>query len=254
MFRKLKRWSSKASGIAAPTIGTRDHASLISEALALSGEQGRRILRLSHVYRLMIGAVLVALSLSNMDQELLNLTHPSLFRYASWTYFANSLLFAIVLRRPRRLLPVFSMALLDILLLSWLFYAGGGISSGIGNLLIVSVAIANILLRGRIGLLIAAVATMGLIYLTFYLSLSQAAQRGQFELLGLLGNLRNIIEKHQGVLLVAVGQVDEAGLQGGATRCGVQTLRQECRVLLPLAQPLVQFRQPAGQFAARTSL
>ena len=162
---------------------------MISEALALSGEQGRRILRLSHVYRLMIGAVLVALSLSNMDQELLNLTHPSLFRYASWTYFANSLLFAIVLRRPRRLLPVFSMAMLDILLLSWLFYAGGGISSGIGNLLIVSVAIANILLRGRIGLLIAAVATMGLIYLTFYLSLSQAAASNQYLQAGLLGVL-----------------------------------------------------------------
>ena len=189
MFRKLKRWSSKASGIAAPTIGTRDHASLISEALALSGEQGRRILRLSHVYRLIIGAVLVALSLSNMDQELLNLTHPSLFRSASWTYFANSLLFAIVLRRPRRLLPVFSMAMLDILLLSWLFYAGGGISSGIGNLLIVSVAIANILLRGRIGLLIAAVATMGLIYLTFYLSLSQPAASNQYLQAGLLGVL-----------------------------------------------------------------
>lgn len=162
---------------------------MTSEALALSGGQGRRILRLSHIYRLIIGTVLVALTSSNLDQEILNLTSANLFRYGSWTYLAASLLFAITLRKPKRLLPVFSMALADVVLLSWVFYAGGGIASGIGNLLIVSVAIANILLRGRIGLLIAAFAASGLIYLTFYLSLSQPAASNQYLQAGLLGVL-----------------------------------------------------------------
>src|SRR5690606_24521535 len=50
-------------------------------------------------------------------------------------------------------------------------------------------AIANILLRGRIGLLIAAIAAMALIYLTFYLSLSRPAAAAQYVQAGALGAL-----------------------------------------------------------------
>src|SRR5690606_21467436 len=84
---------------------------------------------------------------------------------------------------------VFSLALIDIILLSGLFYSAGGTPSGIGTLLIVSVAIANILLRGRIGLLIAAMAAIGLIYLTFYLSLDRPAASAQFVQAGAFGAL-----------------------------------------------------------------
>ena len=75
------------------------------------------------------------------------------------------------------------------LLLSALFYAAGGSPSGLGNLLIVAVAIANILLRGRIGLLIAAVAAIGMIYLTFYQSISRPAAANQYLQAGALGAL-----------------------------------------------------------------
>ena len=75
------------------------------------------------------------------------------------------------------------------MLLSALFYAGGGTPSGIGNLLIVSVAIANILLRGRFGVLIAAAAAIGMIYLTFYLSLKHPQASAQYVQVGALGAL-----------------------------------------------------------------
>src|SRR5690606_23802774 len=90
---------------------------------------------------------------------------------------------------PSHLGRVFGLALTDVMLLSGLFYAAGGTPSGIGNLLIVSVAIANILLRGRIGLLIAAVAAIGLIYLTFYLSLGRPEATSQYVQAGALGTL-----------------------------------------------------------------
>ena len=162
---------------------------MTNDRLTLHSEQGKRILRLSHLYRVIIGVVLVFLASSKLGHELLNLNSELLFAFGSWSYLACSLLFAFTLNRLSRLLPVFSMALLDVTLLSVLFYAAGGIASGIGNLMIISVAIANILLRGRIGLLIAAVAASGLIYLTFYLSLSQAEPRNQYLQAGLLGVL-----------------------------------------------------------------
>lgn len=155
----------------------------------LSTEQGLRILRLYNLYRVIVGSVLVLLVLANLDNQLLQLEHRALFRFGSWSYLTLNILLALLVRRPSSLRQVFGLALADVVLLSGLFYAAGGTPSGIGNLLIVSVAIANILLRGRIGLLIAAVAAIGLIYLTFYLSLTRPAAVAQYVQAGALGAL-----------------------------------------------------------------
>ncbi|OLU29543.1 PAS domain-containing sensor histidine kinase [Pseudomonas sp. PA15(2017)] len=160
-----------------------------NSALAVRGPQGHRIFRLYHLYRLVIGVVLVLLVSANLDSELLELAHVSLFRGAAWVYLTLNILIALIIHTPNRLLPIFAVALGDVMLLSALFYAGGGTPSGIGNLLIVSVAIANILIRGRFGILIAAAAAIGMIYLTFYLSLSHAEASNQYVQVGALGAL-----------------------------------------------------------------
>jgi two-component system sensor histidine kinase PilS (NtrC family) len=157
--------------------------------MTLDGTHSRRVLRLYHLYRVTIGLALVLLISSDLDQNLLDLAHAQLFRNGSWAYLVVNILIAVLMQQPRHLLQVFSIALLDVLLLSALFYAAGGTPSGIGNLLIVSVAIANILLRGRIGLLIAAVAAIGMIYLTFYLSFSRPAASANYVQAGALGAL-----------------------------------------------------------------
>ena len=153
------------------------------------GAQGRRILRLYHFYRLIIGLALVLLISSNLDEQLLDVVHIGLFRTGSWVYLILNIFIAVLVQKPKHLAQLFSLALVDVIFLSGLFYAAGGTPSGIGNLLVVAVAIANILLRGRIGLLIAAVAAMALIYLTFYLSLSRPAAVAQYVQAGALGAL-----------------------------------------------------------------
>src|SRR5690606_37317679 len=160
-----------------------------AEGLTLGGAPGQRILRLYNLYRVTLGLALVLLSASNLAGELLDLAHAPLFRYGSWTYLSLNVLVTVLMLRPQHLLQVFALALLDVLLLCTLFYAAGGTASGIGNLLIVAVAIANILLRGRIGLLIAAVAAIGILILTFYLSLQRPVGSSQFVQAGALGAL-----------------------------------------------------------------
>ncbi len=157
--------------------------------LAVSGQQGQRVLRLYHLYRLLIGFALVLLISSDLDGQLLEVTHIQMFHYGSWAYLIVNIIATASMHSTERLLPVFTLALFDVAQLSLLFYAAGGTPSGIGNLIIVAVAIANILLRGRIGLLIAAVAAAGIIYLTFYLSLSNAAASNQYMQAGILGSL-----------------------------------------------------------------
>ena len=160
---------------------------MTAETLSLSGNQAQRILRLYHLYRLVIGITLVLMISSNLDDDLLELANPILFRTGCWLYLVFNILVVVLLDRPNNAVQTFSLALADAVMLSALFYAGGGAPSGIGNLLIASVAISNILLRGRTGLLIAAVAAIGIIYLTFYLSFNRPSAYNHYLQAGSLG-------------------------------------------------------------------
>nr|GFC98716.1 hypothetical protein [Tanacetum cinerariifolium] len=68
----------------------------------------------------------------------------------------------------------------------------------------------------------------------------QPAQCGKLELLGLLGDLRKVIEKHQGVPVAATGQSNETRAQHGADRRRGHAARRHGRVDQPLAQTLDQ--------------
>ncbi|WP_295473143.1 ATP-binding protein [uncultured Pseudomonas sp.] len=159
------------------------------EPLSLNSPLAQRILRLYHLYRLIIGIMLVLLVSSDMDVELLDMSNPGLFRAGCWIYLVTNILVVVLLERPQHKALMFSLALSDAILLSGLFYAGGGTASGIGNLLIASVAISNILLRGRVGLSIAAVSAIGIIYLTFYLSFDNPKVANDYVQAGSLGAL-----------------------------------------------------------------
>ncbi|HJE29162.1 sensor histidine kinase [Stutzerimonas nitrititolerans] len=160
-----------------------------TESLALPGSQGQRILRVYHLYRIAIGLALVLLISSDLHDDLMRMRSPALFHYGAWLYLILNTLIAVLAYKPRQGLPILSLALMDVILLSALFYFAGGTPSGIGNLLIIAVAIANILLHGRIGLLIAAIAAIGLIYLTFYLSLGDPDASRQYPQAAALGTL-----------------------------------------------------------------
>ena len=234
------------------------------EAIPLNSAQSQRILQLYHLYRLVIGGVLAGLVASELDQELLKLAHAELFSYGSWLYLSLNLLLVAVLRHPHRLFQVFSLAVVDVLLLCCLFYAAGGTPSGIGNLIIVSVAISNILLRGRIGLLIAALASIGLIYLTFYLSLSHPAVSNQFLQAGALGALcftaaifvQRVTQRlQQSEVLAAERATEVANLEAlnaqilQRMRTGILVLDQQERLLLsnPSANQLLGTEEMPGK-------
>lgn len=162
---------------------------MTAETLSLSTPQAQRILRLYHLYRLSIGILLVLLISSSLDAELLQLADIELFRTGCWLYLVFNILVVVLLERPSRQAQLFTLAMADALTLCALFYAGGGAPSGIGNLIVASVAISNVLLRQRTGLLIAAVSAIGIIYLTFFISYHKPAAANHFVQAGSLGAL-----------------------------------------------------------------
>lgn len=162
---------------------------MIAEANSPGSKQAQRLLRLYHLYRLSVGITLVLLISSNMDNQLLTLANNDLLRSGSWLYLVLNILLVVFLENTRRPAQLFSLTLVDVLLLCGLFYAAGGVASAIGNLLIVSVAIGNTLLRRRIGLLIAAIAALGIVGLSFLLSFSHPATPSDYLQAGTLGAL-----------------------------------------------------------------
>ncbi len=178
-----------SGGTAVRPTWNRAASRVATERLTFLGSQGSRILRLYHLYRVAIGLVLVLLISSDLHNDLMRMINPAAFHYGAWLYLILNTLIAVLLQSPKRELPVLALALLDVTLLSTLFYFAGGTPSGIGNLLIVAVAIANILLHGRIGFFIAAVAATGLIYVTFYLSYSDTNASRQYVQAAALGTL-----------------------------------------------------------------
>ncbi|UWF48545.1 ATP-binding protein [Pseudomonas sp. N3-W] len=162
---------------------------MIAEATSIGNKKAQRLLRLYHLYRLSIGITLVLLISSNMDNQLLTFANNDLLRSGSWLYLVLNILLVVFLENTRHPAQLFGLALTDVLLLCGLFYAAGGVASAIGNLLIVSVAIGNTLLRGRIGLLIAAVGALGIVGLSFLLSFSHPVSPNDYLQAGTLGAL-----------------------------------------------------------------
>ncbi len=164
-------------------------ALVVAETPSPGDKQAQRLLRLYHLYRLSVGITLVLLMTSNLDNELLAFANDDLLRSGSWLYLVLNILLVVFLENTRRPAQLFSLALVDVLLLCGLFYAAGGVASGIGNLLIVSVAISNTLLRGRTGLSIAAVGALGIVGLSFLLSYSHPTSPNDYLQVGTLGAL-----------------------------------------------------------------
>ncbi|PWK40977.1 sensor protein PilS [Pseudomonas sp. OV226] len=164
-------------------------ARVVAETSSPGGKQAQRLLRLYHLYRLSVGITLVLLTTSNLDNQLLTFARDDLLRNGSWLYLVLNILLVVFLENTQKPAQLFSLALVDVLLLCGLFYAAGGVASAIGNLLIVSVAISNALLRGRTGLLIAAAGALGIVGLSFLLSFSHPTSPNDYLQVSTLGAL-----------------------------------------------------------------
>jgi len=155
----------------------------------LSDKPNRLLLCIYHGYRIAISLLLLLIASNGWYQMLWNVPTNPLFVASSWLYLGVNLLLALLLRKPRHMLSVLALALFDVLLLCLLNYTAGGAASGIGNFLVISVGVANILLYGRIGLFIAAIAALGLLLPNFYQRLEETSEVSFWFQAGSLGGL-----------------------------------------------------------------
>jgi two-component system sensor histidine kinase PilS (NtrC family) len=148
-------------------------------------------LRLLSFYRVILAGLLTILFFSLADSTTLGIQNSTIYMLTAISYLLFAILagFAARLRYPGYELQTIIQILVDITAITLLMFASGGPTSGLGILLIISVATGSILLPGRIAFLFAAIATMAIMgeqaYSSLVLHIPRHAGYTQAGLLGL---------------------------------------------------------------------
>ena len=144
-----------------------------------------------NIYRIVLPLVLLVTYITSPTTTMLGEYDATLFVQVSTGYAIFAVLLAFLnssfnnfLQQPNIL---GALIVADILFLTLIVFSSGGIISGLGLLLIVTVASGSILIRGRISTFLAAVAALSLIYSELYLALVLEDASNQLFQAGILG-------------------------------------------------------------------
>jgi len=122
-------------------------------------------LRYFNFYRIAVAAVFLVLALVYGDTVSLGSHDPLVFTYASVVYLGIAVAFHVMLRKRRAYFNVQLTAHLitDIIVVVVLMYASSGIRSGLGVMLLISLAGAALVSRGKLTLFYAALASIAVL-------------------------------------------------------------------------------------------
>ncbi len=154
-----------------------------------------RSIYLFNLYRLALGSLFVFLASAFGDALFFSSSDLSLFFRTSVIYVALALvsLVAIKLRRPYFNWQLAFQVGTDIVCVTLWLHASGGIQSGMGMLLLVSLVAAGMISRGRITLLFAALAAIAMLLQHSYAVLVQDAVVAQYAQAGLLSTVYFVV-------------------------------------------------------------
>lgn len=145
--------------------------------------------RLLALYRLLISVLLTGLFFSNFAFNTLGQLNPRLFGAASLVYFAATCLWLLLIhfRFPGYRTQIYLQISSDILLLTLMMHASGGLGSGLGILLVVNIGAATLLLTNLAGFFFAAVSSLLILAEQFYTHLSGGIPASSYPQVGALG-------------------------------------------------------------------
>jgi two-component system, NtrC family, sensor histidine kinase PilS len=142
------------------------------------------------IYRLCLSSTFIVFLFNPIWLNFPGLFNQQLFTWVSYLYVATVLVSGIALRRqyPGFFIQSHVLTVVDITVISLLMHASGGISSGLGILLIISIAAIGLLSKTkRIALLHPAIATLALFFEAFYSSLLSQGITPNYPTIGILG-------------------------------------------------------------------
>lgn len=144
-------------------------------------------LRLLNVYRIAIASIFFSQSFIQ-ESPLLNIFNLPLYAWSSFGYLVLSVVMTIAswIERRNFQVQVSIQTYIDIIAIILVMHACGGISSGLGMLLIITVAVSGLLGKDSLAIIFASLASVGLLA-EFSYSSTYTAYSGTSTQVGLLG-------------------------------------------------------------------
>jgi two-component system sensor histidine kinase PilS (NtrC family) len=151
--------------VAEPTIQQQIKTSLEELSRPIATDMSRRLQRLVGLFRCLVAIALIITALAYKDPPVLGARYPSVFLTTGLIYLLLAWVGLLYQNQSRdgglALAPV--QLLIDIIGITVMMHASGGISSGIGGLLVVFVGAASLTLRGRHAYLAAAISALAIL-------------------------------------------------------------------------------------------
>ena len=125
-----------------------------------------RLLRIYAWYRALLASVLLGMFFLDLDPNILGKTNPTLYGYTMGVYAllnVATLLRLFGVRTAPTTLHIFIVCLIDIIALAIIVHCSGGIGSGIGLLIFITVAAGSIFVQGQLATLLASLACIAII-------------------------------------------------------------------------------------------
>ena len=162
---------------------------LAAAAAARGSDLAWRVVGLANLYRLLLPPVLYGLQWVTRPTPTVGASDPRLFLFVCIVYWVLGGFMAFGGKgrwRSRRAL-VFVNTALDTAAICALLYCSGGVSSGLGILLVIPVGAMSLLAEGRASLAVAALAALGLLTQQILAVIAGNAQTYDYSLAGMLG-------------------------------------------------------------------
>lgn len=161
----------------------------LSRRYLIDEEHAWQSLTVFFLYRLVVGSLLAFLFFLGTLPAALGKFAPVLYATAVSLYLGSLFVSAIpmILRRPSFGVQAQAQVLVDIALIPFIMHASGGVGSGVGVLLGLSVAAGGILIGGRCALLFAALASLAVLGEELYADLAGLFAQTHYTYAGMLG-------------------------------------------------------------------
>ncbi len=154
-----------------------------------------RVLCLLNLYRLLIPGILFALYMLASSTTSVGWTEPRLFLATDLVYFLLAILaiVALKMRRPALDQQAWLHLTFDVIAIALLLYASGGVSSGLGILLVVPIGAVSLISRQRRGFVVAASATLVVLAQEVMVHLAGFGGAAEYTSAGVLGAILFVV-------------------------------------------------------------
>jgi len=161
----------------------------LSKGYGIPARQAWLLLSVFLCYRLTLAFLFIFLFYSRWGSSLISIDNSQLYSYSSYSYLILSIISAtcIIWRLTGYTLQAQLLILSDILILTLLMHACGGVNSGLGTLLGVSIASGGLLIGGRCAMFFAALASLAVLAEQIFADYIGSFQPASYSYAGMLG-------------------------------------------------------------------